>query len=486
MISFLPEHYLIVIILIILTYGLMYNLSVTFNYPKIYTNVMLLSSLLLINLLVIYAYDLSMGIIIFNHFFCKNNTIVLLNICLVVLVGFYIFSIYHYQRLHHLASFEYLLLVLFSLLSLCLLISAREFISFYFILEFQGVCFYLLAAFNRLNKNSILSGIKYFILNSLISVIFLIGFSILYLYTGLTYFEDLYSIFYYIDTFTLHYGLSFQYISTLGILLITLTLFFKLYIVPFHFWVADVYEGAPFSSVIFFSTVPLINLFYVFYIFYNIFFQFFSLWYSVILVASIASLLAGSIGGMYESSIKRIFAYSSITTGGLVLTSFALYSNHSSIYTMHVLDYILSYSLNALGVFAVFSTIQYRSYTYNDSFDIFSGLYKRNTTLSLLLIFFVFNLTGIPPFFVFFAKLEFLTNLSLFIEGWLLIFVVLFVTVLNFVFYLRFIKILIFSNSSNIAYSFGNSNVLSLLCVLSLILSQCTFINLVGDFLLIN
>lgn len=482
MFSFLPEHYLVCMIMLLLSYGLIYNLSSTINFPNMYQGTIVLSMLVLINLSIYNIYDLSIGSFIYNHFFQKETIVLILNLIICSISVLFLFCIYYTQKAHSIHYFEYLILILFSVLSLCVLITAREFISFYFILEFQGVCFYLLASFHKTAKISILSGIKYFILNSLVSVFLLLGFSILYLYSGLTYFDDYTVLFQYIDSIYT-YNKHSLYVLFIGIILMSSTLFFKLYVFPFNFWVSDVYEGAPLSSVIFFSSVPFLNIFYVFYIFYISFFQFFDYWYGIIVLSSVGSLFIGSLGGIYESNIKRIFAYSSISTSGLLLLSFSIYGQS---YTMHIIDYIVSYSLNVLGAFSIFANIGYRSFYYEDSLYLLAGLYIRNPILALLLIFFIFNLTGIPPFFVFFSKLEYLTNLNLYLEGWFLLLIVLFITVLNFVFYLRFIKLLTFSTPKNIIFSTSNYTLLSIVAVLSFVFSQFTLLNLYADWLLVG
>lgn len=161
-------------------------------------------------------------------------------------------------------SFELPILVLISMEGMFLLISSNDLFVSYLAIEIQSLCLYILASWKQDNIKSIESGLKYFILGSFASGLYLFGVSIIYSYIGTTSYSDIYMILW-IMSFdsTLIYGLIF------GFLLIMSGLFFKLGIAPFHYWLADVYTGSPIIIVYIFSVLPKISLLIFFFRFFS-------------------------------------------------------------------------------------------------------------------------------------------------------------------------------------------------------------------------
>ena len=156
------------------------------------------------------------------------------------------------QQLNH---FEYILLVLFSILGLFILISSNDLLTAYLAIELQSLSFYVLAAFKKNSTFSIESGLKYFILGSFSSCLFLLGSSLLYGLTGTINFEDFKNLFFwFFQSNTCSTALNIDLTLILvSLSLILVSLFFKLAIAPFHVWAPDVYEGSPSASTFFFQ-----------------------------------------------------------------------------------------------------------------------------------------------------------------------------------------------------------------------------------------
>jgi len=178
MISLLPEHYLLGAVLVLICYGISFGLSGPMNFPFIYKNMSYLSILVLLNVLFLTLNDFIFSTISFNFFFLKDDLVVLVELFTLLVTFNILLAVVKYNKEMHIYYFEYVLLILFMVLSIYFLISSNELISFYFILEFQGICLYVLAAFNRKQKSSLEAGIKYFILGSFSSIILFLGFII--------------------------------------------------------------------------------------------------------------------------------------------------------------------------------------------------------------------------------------------------------------------------------------------------------------------
>jgi len=159
---------------------------------------------------------------------------------------------FDYLKKEGIAAFEYIILLLLSTTSMLLMISSYDFLSMYLTIEFQSLCFYVIAAFKRNSEFSTEAGLKYFLLGAFSSGILLFGTSILYGFTGITNFEELtkfcLSPVLSLESSTNHVGTG----VTLGMLFITVGFLFKLTAAPFHMWAPDVYEGSPTSVTAFF------------------------------------------------------------------------------------------------------------------------------------------------------------------------------------------------------------------------------------------
>ena len=429
----IPEIFLLFGIFTILFFGIIYCLSSYGNFPFLYKNVNYLSILLLICtfFLVINSLDFisSSYIFLLNKSDYGNFTVILilaLSIC--VFIGSYFFNTYS-----RLQSFEYSVILLLTVLSLLLIVQTNNIFSFYLLLEFQSICLYVLAAYSSRETDSIEAGLKYFILGSFSSSFFLFGLVLLYGFTGLTFFEDLHFFF-------LTY-LPSEYILICiesAIMLLTLGLLFKIYCVPFHFWVVDIYDGSPFSTTTFIACVPTLAMLYVFVKLYvTVFFEFIYIWEILLFGASCFTMLFGAFGGIFQSKIKKIIAYSSITNVGYFLMCLV----NSDFFSIHTgLLYFFIYIINLLGIFYIFSHIYINSInTSIDTINLLCGFSKQNRFAAFSLSCLLFPSAGMPPFNPFFLKLFMFTNV-INTSSYILIFIGLLCSILSCYFYIKIIK----------------------------------------------
>lgn len=461
MISFLPEHYLMSAVLLLICYGISFGLSGPLNFPFVYRNMSYLSILVLVNVLFFNLNDFVFNTLSFNFFFLKDDLITIIELFTLLVSINIILVVVKYNKTMNIYYFEYLLLVLFMVLSIYFLISSNELVSFYFVLEFQSICLYVLAAFNRKHKSSLEAGIKYFILGSFSSIILLLGFSFIYAVSGLTHLEDL---FIYFMTFNVTNTQSL--LIDLSIVLIGSAFFFKIYAAPFHFWIADIYQGAPTSSMIFFATVPLISLFFILLKFYLIiFYNFMDIWKYFAFLTCLFSLVVGTLGALYQQYIKRLLAYSSIANVGFIISSF-LFDN--PFMYQHAFNYILLYSINLLGLISIFLNLHIKNKrVFLENLSLLAGLFKQNKVISIYIMVLLYSVAGLPPFSFFFGKIFLLTSLSN-SSFYYIVYPIIAATLIGSFYYLRIVQL--------ISYNSYNS---------WLLLSRISYIVLFNVFLII-
>ena len=246
--SFIPELYLSFCILFQLIFNAYVINYLSNNYPVIEYEILGQTAFLLLCVLCLFLNLKIEGF--FSMFLFLNDTssrhikIVLIFCCLAVLV-----TVIRSFKLQLLNFFEYFTIFLLAIFSLLLLVSVADMLSAYLVIEMQALAFYILASFRRNSAFSTEAGLKYFIAGSFISGVFLLGCALIYGVVGTLNFTNLNLIlgFYFVGESN-----YLMFFLSLGILLITVTLLFKLSAAPFHFWSPDVYDGAPLASTVIF------------------------------------------------------------------------------------------------------------------------------------------------------------------------------------------------------------------------------------------
>ena len=316
-----------------------------------------------------------------------------------------LFFIKSYIITQKINSFEYLIILLFSILGLFLLCSSNDLMMAYLAIELQSLSFYVMSAFKKKSSYSVTSGLKYFILGAFSSGLFLFGSSILYGAYGSINFTE-FSCFYLNEsTFLLENNLYF--ITVIGLFFVFVSIFFKLALAPFHLWSPDVYENSPSSSSFFFAVIPKISLFlFLVRLSYYGFYEVIGCWQEIIVVIAISSIFVGSFGGLDQRKFKSLLAYSSISNMGYLLVAFVsgLFEGLQMLFC-----YLLVYMLTSLCLWGVFILIRAKATDarkQNKDLANFGLLKKSNPFLAIILSTAFFSIAGLPPVIGFFVKLN--------------------------------------------------------------------------------
>lgn len=296
-------------------------------------------------------------------------------------------------------SFEYPILILTSLLGMLIMTSANDFLTLYLGLELQSLSVYILAATKREDKRSTEAAIKYFVLGALASGILLYGITLIYGYTGSTNFTNVAA--------PLVFHASLPKGVIVGLVLVMVGFAFKISAAPFHMWTPDVYEGVPTPVTAFFAIVPKLAAATLFIrVLMGPFAHYAFQWQQVIIVISIISMLVGAYGAIWQSNIKRLLAYSSISHVGYMLLGI-LANNMEGVQS--VLNYMVIYILSSVAIFGILLSLKVRKGADSDlieNIDDFKGLAARHPVIALLFSLLMFSMIGLPfpPFPGFFAK----------------------------------------------------------------------------------
>ena len=365
-----------------------------------------------------------------------------------------------YLKVTKIFKIEYPILLLSSILGMLIMISSNDLIVFYMGLELQSLALYVLASFDRNNKLSSESGLKYFVLSALSSGLLLYGCSLIYGFAGSTNFDEISA-----NIDQVQYGL------TLGIVFILVGLAFKISAVPFHMWAPDVYEGSPTSVTIFFAILPKIAALTVLIRFlYVPFINLIEQWQVIIIFLSIASMIFGAVAAIGQKNLKRLMAYSSISHMGFALAGLSVGSNEG---IQSSITYVSIYLFMNLAFFSCLFMLR-KEERYFENIDDLSGLSKNHPILSLSLLIVLFSLAGIPPLAGFFAKFYiFLAVIEK--EMYFLAIIGLLSTVVAAFYYLRIIKTIYFDDAKH-KYDLNHNLGLKLSLTFSTILILIYFI----------
>lgn len=336
----------------------------------------------------------SFSSLLFSSFVSAYVLLILVSTCVVVVL--YNVSVAHFD----LDTFEVPFFIVVVAVSTAVVASASDFLVLYLGLELQALSLYVLAT-SRVNSTfSTEAGLKYFVMGSFASCLLLFGISIVYGLSGLVNFNE-------INAFLL-LSLSYHNVEFSGFLLaflfIAIGLLFKVGAVPFHSWVPDVYTGVPLVISMFFSVVPKIAAWVLLVrLSASCFLVYISFFSSFFAIVGVVSLLVGVFGGVYQTSLKRLLAYSAISHTGYLLLGLSVF--HFDGFVANFV-YLFTYVLSLLPVFLVFGFYSSRNSKMPvDSLYGLSSIYKQSPILGLVLVASFFSLAGVPPFSGFFTKL---------------------------------------------------------------------------------
>ena len=442
-----PELIMLFFIFLFLIYCVIYSSSDShFNIiVSFFSILIILCSFLLV-------YFFSFNIFFFDSFFdsfyyIRNDYNSIIELFILFISFFVFFFTFSYNKQIGIYSFEYYIIMLFCICSFCVFVHCNNLIFLYILIELQSIGSYILTSINRKNRYSIEAGLKYFVIGSFSSILILFGFSFLYGFSGLICFDDLSLYIRYIysveDSFLFH-SLLFSFIFfNVGFL-------FKIYAAPFHFWVSDIYQGSPTSVTMFLSTIPVVSYIYVFLKLYICLFSDFFFFYSYILYFfSISSMLFGVFGALIQRKIKKLIAYSSISTVGYILAGL---SGDTLILVQYCLFYLFVYIFNIIPIFIFLLNYRINNKFCLDNVRSFSSLFHQNSFLFFFFISFFFSLAGIPPFSGFVSKFFLFSSFGYSSLYSLLLFSLI-TSIISCYYYLRIIKMIYYDKNASFFYS---------------------------------
>ena len=331
---------------------------------------------------------------------------------------------------------EYYALLFVCTLGACVLAVSQHFISLFLGLEILTIGLYTLIAYLRTRQNNIEAGIKYLILAAFSSAFLLFGMALIYLQTGSMEFSVI------SKNFTSAQELPPLFLAGLGMMLVGLG--FKLAIVPFHMWTADVYQGAPAPVTAFIATASKGAILAVLLRFYNAFNGYnFNILVAILIVIAIASMLIGNLLALQQKNVKRILAYSSIAHLGYLLVAF-IPGNKLSIEAVSF--YLLAYFITTLTAFGIITILSNKE---SDAEDIesYTALFWRQPVLACIFTAALLSLAGIPLTVGFIGKFYILTT-GLHGGYWIAVIVLVLSSVIGLYYYLRIITAMFSGNKS--------------------------------------
>ena len=292
---------------------------------------------------------------------------------------------------------EFHLLVLSTLLGMYIMMSSGSFLLFFLGLETASVPMACLVAFDKFKKKSAEAAAKYILVATFSSGVMLYGISFVYAATGTLYFNDVADAIMGINP--LYEGVT--PLTILGLVFFFSGLAFKLSLVPFHFWTADTYEGAPTPITGYLSVCSKgAAAFAAMVILCKAFAPLVEYWEYMLYVLIVLSITIANLFAIRQSELKRFMAFSSISQAGYIMLAVIGASQAGMASLMY---YILVYVVANMAVFTVISTVEQNNngVTKMSAYD---GLYQTNPKLAFLMTLALFSLAGIPPFAGMFSK----------------------------------------------------------------------------------
>lgn len=285
-------------------------------------------------------------------------------------------------------STEFFILLFSSLLGMYYMISSGDFLMLYLGIELSALPVAALVAFETSKRKSAEAGIKFILSAALASGTSIFGVSLLYASTGTIYYAEMASV------------LSFSNLSLLGFVFFFSGLAFKISLVPFHFWTADVYEGAPIGITSYLSVISKGSAVVILMIIlFTVMRPFEIITQNMLYIISVATMFMGNLFALRQQNLKRFLAFSSIAQAGFILLGI-IASDQLGAST--VIYFVMIYVFTNLAAFGVVQSVSLHSG--KENMDDYNGLYRTNPKLSLIMMLALFSLAGIPPVAGFFGK----------------------------------------------------------------------------------
>ncbi len=362
---------------------------------------------------------------------------------------------------------EFYMLIISTLLGMNMMVSADHFLLFFLGLEMASVPMACLVAFDKYRHNSAEAGAKFILTATFSSGVMLYGLTFIYADAGSLYFNEV------------SQHLSATPMTVMGMVFFFSGLGFKISLVPFHFWTADTYQGAPTTITGYLSVVSKgAAAFALCTILMHVFGSLIEQWQYLLGIVIVLSITIANLFAIRQTELKRFMAFSSISQAGYIMLAVM---GDSDMGVTALTYYILVYVVANMSVFTIISAIEERNNGVTDM-NAYNGLYSTNPKLAFLMTLALFSLGGIPPFagmfskfFVFMAALE---------QGsawaYAIVFIALINTVISLYYYLLIVKAMYINKSENPLPAFksdNNTRVALAICTLGVALfGVCSYV----------
>lgn len=348
------------------------------------------------------------GMMLFDNFAVAFSSIAILSAILILLLSKDYFERYSI----HVA--EHYTIMLFSLAGIVMILSYHNLSMLFIGIEIMSVCMYILTGSKKKDFASNEAALKYFLMGAFSTGFLLFGITLLYGASGSFDLAE-------IKDYVASNPAGVSPIFYTGLLLMIVGFCFKTGAVPFHFWVPDVYEGAPTLITTYMSTIVKVAAFAAFLrLFHYCFAPLDNFWIPVLVVIASITLLIGNVTAVYQQHFKRMLAYSSVSHVGYMLFAFITLSATSN---NALFIYAAAYTLASITAFAALMIVQRQ--IGSDSFDSFNGIGKKNPFLALALTIAMLSLSGIPLTVGFIGKFMMFTGALEGYHTWLVGFAIL-------------------------------------------------------------
>jgi NADH-quinone oxidoreductase subunit N len=335
---------------------------------------------------------------------------------------------------------EFYMLTISTLLGMNMMVSANHFLLFFLGLEMASVPMACLVGLDKYRHNSAEAAAKFVLTATFSSAVMIYGISFVYGATGSLYFDKVAQV------------ITVTPLTVMGMVFFFSGLGFKISLVPFHFWTADTYQGAPTTVTGYLSVVSKgAAAFALCAIFMKVFAPMTELWSYLLMIVVVLSITVANLFAIHQKDLKRFMAFSSISQAGYIVLAVI---GDTAFSTVALSYYVLIYVVANMAVFTIISAIEEHNGGTVDM-DSYNGLYRTNPRLAFLMTLALFSLGGIPPFagmfskfFVFMAAVkgaEVSTTIGA--CAYAVVFIALVNTVISLYYYLLIVKAMYIKNS---------------------------------------
>lgn len=347
---------------------------------------------------------------------------------------------------------EFYMLVVSTLLGMNMMMSAGNFLMFFLGLEMASVPLACAVAFDKYRKYSAEAAAKFILTATFSSGVMLYGISFIYAAYGTFYFDDIAT------------NLQATPLTVMGLVFFFSGLGFKISLVPFHFWTADTYQGAPTTITGYLSVISKgAAAFTLLSILFHVFSGMMEYWHVLMMIVIALSITIANLFAVRQGELKRFMAFSSISQAGYIML--AALGNDWSTSISSLSYYVLIYVVANMAVFTIISVVEQNNGGKTEISD-YNGFYKTNPRLSFLMTIAMFSLGGIPPFagmfskfFVFMAGVkgaDITTCQGAWIYG--VLFIALINTVISLYYYLKIVKAMYINHCDSPLPTFKSDN----------------------------